>query len=104
MHLIQNIKRKTIAHHTMILLAAITLSTAAATDALAAGRGGGAGGHGGGGRFGGGQIGSGFTEPVVGPVPSMPSPVFNPSSPYTVAPSPETPVSPASPGSIFGNG
>jgi hypothetical protein len=102
MYLIQNIKRKSIAHNTMILLAAITLSTAVATDALAAGRGGGGGGHRGGGF--GGQIGGGFSEPVVGPVPSMPPPVFNPSSPYTVAPSRETPVSPASPGSIFGDG
>ena|ERR1700688_706805 len=103
MHLIQNIKQKSIAHNTMILLAAVALSTAVATDALAAGRGGG-GGHGGRGGFGGGQIGGGFSEPAVGPVPSMPPPVFNPSSPYTVPFSPETPVSPASPGSIFGNG
>lgn len=33
--------------------------------------------------------------------PSNPVPQFNPSSPYTVTPSAETPVSPASPGSVF---
>src|ERR1700738_1403208 len=56
MHLIQNIKQKSIARNTMILLAAITLGTAVATDALAAGHGGG--GHGGG--FGGAHMGGGF--------------------------------------------
>jgi hypothetical protein len=40
--------------------------------------------------------------PLVNPAPSMPPPTFNPSSSYTVAPSRETPVSPASPGSVFG--
>jgi hypothetical protein len=34
-------------------------------------------------------------------VPSSPAPQFNPSSPYTVTPQGETPVSPASPGSVF---
>jgi hypothetical protein len=66
MHLIQNIKQKSIARNTMILLAAITLGTAVATDALAAGHGGG--GHGGGfgggahmgGGFGGAHMGRGF--------------------------------------------
>ena len=66
MHLIQNIKRKSIARNTMILLAAITFGTAVATDALAAGHGGG--GHGGGfgggahmgGGFGGAHMGRGF--------------------------------------------
>ena len=42
--------------------------------------------------------------PLVNPAPSMPPPSFNPSSPYTVPFSRETPVSPASPGSIFGSG
>jgi hypothetical protein len=32
---------------------------------------------------------------------STPSPIFNPSSGYTVPTSPATPVSPASPGSVF---
>jgi hypothetical protein len=40
--------------------------------------------------------------PLLDRVPTMPPPTFNPSSQYTVAPSPETPVSPASPGSVFG--
>jgi hypothetical protein len=69
---------------------------AVATDALAAGHGGG-----GGGGFGGGHMGGGFRGPLLESVPSMPPPVFNPSSPYTVPASPETPVSPGSPGSIF---
>jgi len=97
MHLIQNINRKSIAHSTMILLAAVTLSTAVATDALAAGRGSG-GGHGGG--FG---AGHGFSGQFVDPVPSM-QPHFNESFPVTVPAPRETPVSPASPGSVFGNG
>jgi hypothetical protein len=42
--------------------------------------------------------------PLVNPTPSMPPPTFNQSSPYTVPFSRETPVSPASPGSIFGSG
>ncbi|MFZ1088664.1 MAG: hypothetical protein WAN75_05255, partial [Xanthobacteraceae bacterium] len=58
MHLIQNIKQKSLARNTMVLLAAIMLGTAVATDALAAGHGGG-GGHAGG--FGGGaHMGGGF--------------------------------------------
>src|ERR1700730_4424464 len=67
MHLIQNIKQKSLARNTMVLLAAIMLGTAVATDALAAGHGGGgghAGGFGGGahmGRgFGGAHMGGGF--------------------------------------------
>jgi hypothetical protein len=72
---------------------------AVATDALAAGHG-----DGGGGRFGGGHMRGGFRGPLLESVPSIPPPIFNPSSPYTVPASPETPVSPASPGSVFGNG
>jgi hypothetical protein len=45
----------------------------------------------GGGRFG---------MPLIS-APSSPAPQFNASSPYTVTPSAETPVSPASPGSVF---
>ena len=91
MQLMQNIKRKSVTRTTMIVLAAITLSGAAATGALAAGRdvgGAGAVGHRGAHIPGG----SGGASP--GPVPSMPPPVFNPSTPYTVPQSPETPVSP----------
>ena len=81
----------------VVAAAALLVGTmAVATDALAAG-------HGGGG-FGGGQMGGGFRGPLLERVPSMPPPIFNPSSPYTVPASPETPVSPASPGSVFGNG
>jgi hypothetical protein len=96
MPLIRNIKRKSVARNTMTLLAAITLSAAVATDALAAERDVGSGGHGVG------HIAGGFRGPSPDRIPSMP-PVFNPSSPYTVPQSRETPVSPASPGSIFGN-
>ena len=96
MHLFQWIKKRSVARNTTIVLVAIMLG-AAVTDALAAGRGGGGG-------FRGGHVGRGFNGPLLDSVPSAPAPVFNPSSPYTVSPSPETPVSPASPGSIFGNG
>ena len=40
MHLLQNLKQKSVARKSMILLAAITLSAAVATNALAAGHGG----------------------------------------------------------------
>jgi hypothetical protein len=43
------------------------------------------------------------SSPLLNRSPSMPPPVFNPSSPYTVPHSPEAPVSPASPGSVFGS-
>jgi hypothetical protein len=59
MHLIQNIKRKSFAYKTMILLAAITLGAMVVTDALAAG-------HVGGGGSGGGRIGGGFGSGHVG--------------------------------------
>jgi hypothetical protein len=73
-HLIQNLKRKSIAGKSMILLAAITLSTVVATDdALAAGHGDGApgasGGVGGGhtgGELSGGPIGRGFGNGFAG--------------------------------------
>src|SRR4029077_2650292 len=58
MHLLQNLKQKSVARKSMILLAAITLSAAVATNALAAGDGGG-GVLGGVGGFGGGHIGGG---------------------------------------------
>jgi hypothetical protein len=60
---------------------------AVATDALAAGHRGG-----GGGGFGGGHMSGQFRGPLLESVPSIPSPVFNPSSPYTVPASPETPA------------
>jgi hypothetical protein len=72
-----------------------------ATSAMAAGRGGGGFGIGSMGRAGAGEFRSG--GPFLGTVPSSP-PVLNPSIPYTVPQAPEQSVSPASPGSIFGNG
>jgi len=98
MHLVQIVKQKSIAHSAMIVLTAVALSTALATDALAAGPGGGI--HGGG--FGASHIAGRFRGPIMEGVPS-PTPEFNPSSPYTVPQSRETPVSAGSPGSIFGN-
>lgn len=97
MYLIQKIKQRSIARNATIVFVAMTLSIAVATDSLAAGRGGKGG-------FRGGHIGGGFRGPLLNSIPTTPSPTFNPSSPYTVAPSRETPVSPASPGSVFGNG
>lgn len=46
----------------------------------------------------------GMGVPLYNQAPSMPPPVFNPSTPYTAPTTPEVPVSPASPGSVFGNG
>jgi hypothetical protein len=69
MHVTQNFKQKSIARKTTILLAALTLSTAVATNALAAGHGGGGGGGGGlggGGGGGGAHIGGGFGGGHVG--------------------------------------
>lgn len=88
MQLLQSIKRKCVAGNVLIVLTAITLNAATATGGLAAGLSVGdaaAGGHGGG------HIVGGFSG--ASPVPSSP-PIFNPSTPYTVPQSPETPVSP----------
>jgi hypothetical protein len=63
------------------------LAGTVATSALAAGH---AGGH----------MGGRFGEPLIGSAP-MTSPIYNPSTPYTVPQSPEVGVSPASPGSVF---
>ena len=41
-----------------------------------------------------------FDQPLIGGAP-MTSPIYNPSTPYTVPQSPEVGVSPASPGSLF---
>jgi hypothetical protein len=91
---VQSIKQKLLSRNTMIVLAAVMLTAAAATDALAAGRGGGA-------RSG--HVGRGVGGPWLNNVPSPAAPIFNQSTPYTVPQSRETPVSPASPGSVFGN-
>jgi hypothetical protein len=76
-----------------ILATAALLAGMVATDAMARGGFGGGhmGGHMMGGRFGGPLIGSEMTT----------SPIYNPSSPYTVTQSPEVGVSPGSPGSLF---
>jgi len=72
-----------------VLAAAVLLTGMVATDALSAG-----------GRYGGGHMGGRFGEPLIGSAP-MTSPIYNPSTPYTVTQSPEVHVSPASPGSLF---
>jgi hypothetical protein len=46
----------------------------------------------------------GVGAPLYNQAPSLPPPIFNPSTPYTAPVAPEVPVSPASPGSVFGNG
>jgi len=60
------------------------------------------------GEFGGVRAATGFHSSVFAstppPVINNPAPVFNPSEPYTLPEPRETPVSPASPGSVFGNG
>jgi hypothetical protein len=88
----------------MVLLAVAMLGTAMATHAFAAGRVGGTGGGLGlGGGFHGGHMSHGFQPPVLDEAPAMPAPTFNPSESYTLPQSPENAVSPASPGSVFGN-
>ena len=69
------------------LAVAALLAGTVATNALAAGHGGG-------------HIGGRFGEPLIGSAP-MTSPIYNPSTPYTVPQSPEVGVFPASPGSLF---
>ena len=86
----------------MVLLAIVMLGTAMATHAFAAGRMGGMGGGLGGG-FHGGHMSHGFQPPILNEAPAMPAPTLNPSESYTLPQSSETPVSPASPGSVFGN-
>jgi hypothetical protein len=102
----ENEQRTSRIRDAMILLAIVMLGTAVGTHAFAAGRMGGGVGFSGG--FGNGHVSGGSHSPVFngGPPPvfNMPAPVFNPSEPYTAPQSPETPVSPASPGSVFGNG
>ena len=73
-------------HSKILAIAAAVMLGIATTGGSARARGA----HGGG-RFG---------MPLIS-APSSPAPQFNASSPYTVTPSAETPVSPASPGSVF---
>jgi hypothetical protein len=86
MRRIQSIKQRSLSRNTMIVLAAVMLTVAAATDALSAGRGGGGGG---GARSG--HMGRGVGGPWLNNVPSLPAPIFNPLTPYTVPSSRETP-------------
>jgi hypothetical protein len=72
------------------LAVAALLTGTGATDALAAGHGG----------FGSSHMGGQFGEPLIGSAP-ITSPIYNPSTPYAVTQSPEVPVSPASPESLF---
>jgi hypothetical protein len=87
-----------------ILLAIIALGTAMATHAHAAEGIGNASGGFHGTHMLGSHMQDGSGGPILNGAPSMPAPIFNPSDPYTVPQSPEMPVSPASPGSIFGDG
>ena len=72
------------------LAVAALLTGMVATDALAAGHGG----------YGSSHIGGRFGEPLIGSEIGT-SPIYNPSTPYTVTQPPEVGVSPASPGSLF---
>jgi hypothetical protein len=85
---------------TMILLAIVLVGTMVATHAPAAERGAS-------GAYGSGSArypsGLEFQGPV-NTAPAVPtSPTFNPSEQYIVPQSPEVPVSPGSPGSVFGD-
>jgi hypothetical protein len=82
--------------HAILLTATVMLGATMATHAFAAGRMGGGGFHTA-------HMSRSFSAPMVDEPLSTPSPQFNPSEPYTVPQSPELPVSPASPGSVFGN-
>jgi hypothetical protein len=85
---------KTQMHRKAIAIAAVVMLGLATTGGAALARiGSFSGGHIDGGGFHGG--------PYMGDTISTPSPIFNPSSGYTVPTSPEAPVSPTSPGSIF---
>jgi hypothetical protein len=81
------------AHRKILAVAAAVMLGLATTGGAALARIGG---------FGGDHMGGGFRGgPYLGDTTSAPSPIFNPSSGYTVPTSPEAPISPASPGSIF---
>jgi hypothetical protein len=87
---------KTQMQRKILAIAAAVLIGMAATSGAALARG--VGDHGG---FGGPDMGGGFHGgPYMGGEISTP-PSFNPSSGYTVPTSPEAPVLPASPGSVF---
>ena len=80
---------KTQMHRKAIAIAAVVMLGLATTGGAALARIG---------SFSGGHMVGGFHGgPYMGDTISTPSPIFNPSSGYTVPTSPETPVSPASP-------
>jgi hypothetical protein len=91
--------RNTIARNAMVLFTILMFETALAPFAMAAERGPTGGPAGGG--FQSNHI-SGFDRPLER-VPALPPPTFNQSTPYTAPQSPEISVSPASPGSVFGD-
>jgi hypothetical protein len=78
-------------HSKILAIAVAAMLGIAATGGSALARGAFAGGGHGGGHFG---------VPLIS-TPSAPVPLLNPSSSYTVPAPTETPVSPASPGSVF---
>jgi hypothetical protein len=96
----ENAQQSSRIRNATILLAIVMLGTAMATHAFAAG---GMANDPIGGKFQDGHTNPAFHGPIVDQVPAMPAPTFNPSAPYTVPQPSETPVSPGSPGSIFGN-
>jgi hypothetical protein len=93
MRFLPQVKRRTTIRNIVIVLAAIMIGTAAASNALAAGRSQ---------ARGAGHTRGMYGGPITSPPPSM-TPNFNPSYRYVVPQGPETPVSPASPGSVFGD-
>jgi hypothetical protein len=100
----QEVQQTSRLRNAMVLLAIIAFGTAMAAHAHAAERVGNASGGFHGTHTLGSHMQGGFGGPILDGAPSMPAPTFNSSEPYTVPQSPEMPVSPASPGSVFGNG
>jgi hypothetical protein len=90
MRALQYVKQKP--RHKVSACIALILGMAMASNAMAAGHAGHGTGH---------LRGQG--APILDSAPPM-SPTFNPASPYILPQAPEVPVSPASPGSVFGNG
>jgi len=92
----------------MVATAIAVLTTAIAVLGLSAQAFAAGGGLGLNGEFGGVRAASGFHSSAFvsapPPVFNTPAPVFNPSESYTLPETRETPVSPASRGSAFGNG
>jgi hypothetical protein len=92
MRFLPQVKQRTTIRNIVVVLAAIMIGAAAASDALAASHSQ---------ARGAGHTRGLYGGPIISPPPSM-TPNFNPSYRYVVPQEPETPVSPASPGSVFG--